>query len=395
MGRWGNRLLPRWIRGCDATAVGSAARLGATRASGVSYAFLALLAVTVLGCQAQSQTDGRRDAPPSAPADVDLSGLEPPLREVELTYAVTVAGLAPDGEQDVVAWVPLPADDEVQSLRAWRLLEDHPAQVVEDDEFGNRFVRVDLTDAARTAGSGEVALTFEFEVERRAFSAWADDENAVGEARSTPAADLTPFLEPDRLVPTDGFIAQEARQVVGDAQTPLAKASRLYEHVVDTMRYDKSGEGWGRGDAVYACDARTGNCTDFHSLFMAEARAVGVPAEFVIGVPLPPDAREGEIPGYHCWAQFHLDDRGWVPVDASEAHKHPERRRFFFGGLDAHRVEFTTGRDLNLPGAATEDLNYVIYPHVEVDGAVHDDVETAFRFRERSSESAMSPAAAL
>lgn len=362
----------------------------------MSHAFLALLAITVLGCQAQSQTEGRRDAPPPpAPADVDLSGLEPPLREVELTYAVTVAGLTPDGEQDVVAWVPLPADDEVQSLRAWRLLEDHPAQVVEDDEFGNRFVRVDLADAARTAGSGEVALTFEFEVERRAFSAWTDDETGGGEAGSGPAADLAPFLEPDRLVPTDGFIAQEARQVVGDAQTPLAKASRLYEHVVDTMRYDKSGEGWGRGDAVYACDARTGNCTDFHSLFMAEARAVGVPAEFVIGVPLPPEAREGEIPGYHCWAQFHLDGRGWVPVDASEAHKNPERRRFFFGGLDAHRVEFTTGRDLDLPGASVEDLNYVIYPHVEVDGAVHDEVETAFRFRERSSESAMSPAAAL
>lgn len=351
-----------------------------------SRTFLALLAVTVLSCQAQSQTDGRRDAPP-APADVDLSGLEPPLREVELTYAVTVAGLAPDGDQDVVAWVPLPADDEVQSLRAWRLLEDHPAQVVEDDEFGNRFVRVDLADAVRTAGSGEVALTFEFEVERRAFSAWTDEETGGGEAGSTPAADLAPFLEPDRLVPTDGFIAQEARQVVGDVQTPLAKASRLYEHVVDTMRYDKSGEGWGRGDAVYACDARTGNCTDFHSLFMAEARAVGVPAEFVIGVPLPPDAREGEIPGYHCWAQFHLDGRGWVPVDASEAYKDPERRRFFFGGLDAHRVEFTTGRDLDLPGASVEDLNYVIYPHVEVDGAPHEDVRTAFHFRDSPRES--------
>ncbi|MGH9380192.1 MAG: transglutaminase-like domain-containing protein [Thermoanaerobaculia bacterium] len=354
--------------------------------------FVALLAVVGVGCQAQSQAAGYRDAALPAPADVDLSGLEPPAREVELTYAVTVGGLSPDAEQVVVVWVPLPVDNGVQSMRSWRLLEDHPAEVVEDAEFGNRFVRVDLTEAVGAAESGEVALTFEFEVERRAYSAWTP---AGGhEARELTAADLAPFLEPDRLVPTDGFIAQEARQVVGDAEAPFDKASRLYEHVVETMRYDKSGEGWGRGDAVYACDARTGNCTDFHSLFMAEARSVGVPAEFVIGVPLPPDAREGEIPGYHCWAEFYLDGRGWVPVDASEAYKQPERRRFFFGSLDAHRVEFTTGRDLDLPGASVQSLNYVIYPHVEVDGALHEDVRTAFRFKEGPGETEMQEAAA-
>lgn len=367
-----------------------------------------VLAATVLGCQAQSQTAGERQTAAPAVADPDLSGLEPAVREIDLTYAVTVGGLAPDPGRNVVAWIPLPADNGVQTLHDWRLREEHPTEVVEDAEFGNRFVRVDLSEAARRAESGDIALTFDFQVERRAFSAWAsEDAGSAGSdldpphhgAGPTTTADLAPFLEPDRLVPTDGFIAEEAREVVGDAQAPLEKASRLYEHVVDTMRYDKSGEGWGRGDAVYACDVRTGNCTDFHSLFMAEARSVGVPAEFVIGVPLPPDARQGEIPGYHCWAEFYLDGRGWVPVDASEANKHPEKRRFFFGGLDAHRVEFTTGRDLDLPGASVTDLNYVIYPHVEVDGAVHEDVETTFLFRENgrenAHETAMSPAAAL
>jgi len=37
-------------------------------------------------------------------------------------------------------------------------------------------------------------------------------------------------------------------------------------------------KGWGRGDAKWACDAKFGNCTDFHSYFMGLARSKGPPA---------------------------------------------------------------------------------------------------------------------
>jgi hypothetical protein len=69
-------------------------------------------------------------------------------------------------------------------------------------------------------------------------------------------------------------------------------------------------------------------------------------------------------------------------VDASEAHKRPELQEHYFGGLDAHRVELTVGRDLDLPGAAVGDLNFVVYPHVEVDGVLHEAVDTEFRFQD-------------
>ena len=76
----------------------------------------------------------------------------------------------------------------------------------------------------------------------------------------------------------------------------------LYDNIVTTLLYDKSGKGWGRGDATYACDIRTGNCTDFHSLFIGEARSLGIPARFIMGLPLPEGRSQGVIPGYHCWA---------------------------------------------------------------------------------------------
>jgi transglutaminase-like putative cysteine protease len=81
-----------------------------------------------------------------------------------------------------------------------------------------------------------------------------------------------------------------------------------------------------------------------------------------------PDARgAGDIAGYHCWARFWMDGLGWLPVDASEAWKHPEKRERFFGGHDENRVQLSVGRDLRFPGMAGE-LNYFVHPYAEAGG---------------------------
>jgi transglutaminase-like putative cysteine protease len=190
---------------------------------------------------------------------------------------------------------------------------------------------------------------------------------------------LRRFLQPDRLVPIDGRIAEEAGRIVKPGMSSLEKARAIYDYVVETMAYDKSGTGWGRGDALWACDAKRGNCTDFHSLFIGMARALGIPARFVMGFPVPEDKKEGEITGYHCWAEFYIEGEGWLPVDASEAWKHPEKKDFFFGNLDPNRVAFTIGRDIRLE-AELQPLNYLIFPQVRIDGRQLSEIRPAVRF---------------
>ena len=58
------------------------------------------------------------------------------------------------------------------------------------------------------------------------------------------------------------------------------------------------------------------------------------------------------------------------------------RPRLFFGGLDANRVAFTRGRDLQLEPPASERLNFLVYPRVEVDGVVFTGVAQRFSFAE-------------
>ena len=297
-------------------------------------------------------------------------------RTVDVAYRFTIRDI-PASAKQIVAWVPVPSSNARQCLKGFRVEGDWPHTIPTEPEYGNRFIRFDLSEAVPADGA-ELAVAVTFRVNRKSYRAL----DATGKIVSASQATLARFLAPDRLVPVGGEVAEEARRVAGAMEEPIARARRLYDHIVRSVTYDKSGEGWGRGDALYACNIRAGNCTDFHSLFISEARALGIPARFVMGLPLPERMSEGSIGGYHCWAEFYVEGRGWAPVDASEASKFPEKKEAFFGGLDANRVAFTVGRDIRIPQASAGPLNYVIYPHVEVDGGPHEKVETRFSFRD-------------
>ena len=50
-----------------------------------------------------------------------------------------------------------------------------------------------------------------------------------------------------------------------------------------------------------------------------------------------------EIEGDHPWVELHLDETGWLPIDAAEASKHPEKRELFSYTQPADRTYFTAG----------------------------------------------------
>ena len=188
------------------------------------------------------------------------------------------------------------------------------------------------------------------------------------------------FLRPEKLVPLNETFKTLAEQATAGKKDDVDRAKALYDHVLGRMRYDKSGTGWGRGDAIYACDAKTGNCSDFHAYFIALSRSVGIPARFAIGATIPAEKNEGPIEGYHCWAEFFADGR-WVPVDISEAWKNPQLADYYFGHHPANRFELTKGRDLIVdPAPATGPINFLAYPLLEMDGKPVKP-ETSFAFR--------------
>lgn len=253
----------------------------------------------------------------------------------------------------VHVWVPLPASTTWQTIDALTIHSDLQWDIVSEPEFGNSYAHTTVS------GRDEVMLEFSYDATRDGvtFGAWG------GEPISTQ--EKARALKADRLVTISPRIEQLARQITAGDGTQLEKARSIYQYVLGTMRYDKVVPGWGAGDSERACDVGAGNCTDFHSLFMSLARAAGIPARFVMGLPLA--AAGGNVAGYHCWAEFYADGCGWIPVDISDASKLTDaaRREFFFGNLDPDRLQITTGRDIRLPHAASAPLNYSFHPYAE------------------------------
>ena len=303
-----------------------------------------------------------------------------PARSFEFTYQVHVPA-NPDSTGATHLWIPLPQMDGYQDVRSLRIESPVAYAQGRDHEYGNAFAV--FTPTPQQAASG-FDVTVRFIAVRREHKVTLD--GASLKTVSSPASrdpEMRRYLEPDKLVPLNGTIAELAKEHTAGDTTEIQKARHIYEYVVATMRYDKSGEGWGRGDAIWACTSKRGNCTDFHSLFIGMARSSGIPARFEIGFPLPEGKTEGDIPGYHCWAEFYLDGVGWVPVDASEAWKNPAKHDYFFGAHDTNRVFFTYGRDIRLSADQKGDpLNYFIYPYAETNGQPVKNLQTHFSFRD-------------
>lgn len=303
-----------------------------------------------------------------APADVVF---DPWTTEAqyELTYRVDSSSLIGGGGPTRL-WIPLPRTDAYQQLVRYDV--NAPVGFVERaDDRGNRMVYLLLDPAAGRAAD----VTLHLLVVRRVARV-----SPLGTAFSGPD-DPSNYLAATRRIPLDGAVGAIGTRVAFGVTDPSKRIRVFYDYVVSHMRYSKEGIGWGQGDAARACNVKSGNCTDFHSLLIGLLRSQGIPARFSIGFPAPADVASGSITGYHCWAELFDKATGWIPVDASEAFK-SGRRNAYFGTLPSDRIAFTVGRDLTLnPPQAGEPLNFFVYPYAERDGHAVVDVAWTLEFK--------------
>jgi len=288
-----------------------------------------------------------------------------PAASLAATYQVKeVVEVKPQPEAKLIEiWIPLPYQNRWQKVSDLKVSSPFTFTVTKEDEYGNKFLYVRHEGALKEP----VKIALEYRVKRA--------ELSPTEAECKPPLR---YLLSDSLVPVEKF-KKLAQKITAGKKTDEEKLRAIYDYVVSHMKYDKSGKGWGRGDAIWACDAKRGNCTDFHSLFIALTRAVGIPAVFEIGLPIN---KNGLVKGYHCWVIAYPDGKVYG-IDASEAAKHPERRDYFFGHLCDRRIGITRGRDLLLaPPQHGERLNYLYKAYEEVDLKPTGGVQTYYFVKE-------------
>jgi transglutaminase-like putative cysteine protease len=288
---------------------------------------------------------------------LSLAAEEPAkTRSFLFSYSATITGLEPGTKARI--WLPYPPSNQDQDVSVESKDLPGKEKIGKETKYGNEILYVEGT----ANKDGDIPLTIVYRVTRR---------EVHGETAKNEKTDLAKFLKPDAKVPIDG----KPLELLKDRKLPadqVEAARAIYDVVFGHMRYSKEGTGWGQGDSVWACESKYGNCTDFHSLFISLVRSQKIPAVFEIGFPIP-EKRSAEkmsdVAGYHCWAKFHAQDNGWIPVDISEASNNPKMKDYYFGNLTADRIAFSTGRDLTLaPAQDGGPLNYFVYPYVEVGG---------------------------
>lgn len=304
-----------------------------------------------------------------------------PTRSLEMTTITHVPAM-PAGSHELRIWIPLPytGPDAYQKVSDLKVESPVPYHIDHEPVFGDRYAYLVVKPLQ---GTKAFDVRISFHVERFEHRVSLTPSSA---APSVPHMELARYLRPDKMIPLNGEIGQLSADHTKGAHGSIQKAHDIYDYILATMHYDHAGTGWGHGDAVWACNSKHGNCTDFHSLFIGMARAAGVPARFQIGLALPANAHSGAITSYHCWAEFYAKGIGWVPIDAAKASQDPAKAKYYFGAIDTDRVMFSMGRDIRLaPPQKGEPLNYFVYPYAELDGKPYDAITHEASFHDLSS----------
>ncbi|PSL02595.1 transglutaminase-like domain-containing protein [Cecembia rubra] len=279
----------------------------------------------------------------------DLFGVKEGRDYFEFSYKAFLPKISANAK----VWIPIAQTDRFQEVKIKSIKVPGKQSFQEEKKFGNTILVLDVNQVH----SGE-EIEIVYEVARKEKGPYLDSEEEINK-----------YLEPDLLLPVGGRFKEIAENAIKGKENDgqLVHARALYDYIIDNMRYMKFGT-YGTGSADFACDSKTGNCTEFHSFFISLARSIGIPARFAIGASIPSERNEGGIDGYHCWAEFYAEGKWW-PVDISEGNKYTALATYYFGRHPANRIELSRGRDLvlsTMPKAGP--INFLAYPIMEEKG---------------------------
>jgi transglutaminase-like putative cysteine protease len=147
----------------------------------------------------------------------------------------------------------------------------------------------------------------------------ADADARLDDGPLSPLA----YLAPTQLTLPNEDLKAFAQGALAQVTEPRQRAQALAEAVYGTVRY-RSGTSDVQDSAAVAFKSGEGVCQDQAHVFIAAARAVGMPARYVSGYLYTGDANDAAS---HAWADVWLGaEIGWQSMDVT--HKRPAVRTY-------------------------------------------------------------------
>jgi transglutaminase-like putative cysteine protease len=325
-------------------------------------------------------------APHLAQAETQSRTFDPKPGKWRNFEVITTVQLV-DAPAYATVWVPVPTVNTKwqRSLTSEASADGPPSTIETDAKSGARFVVAQFPSGSDSA----LKVTSRVQTMDRALD-WHATPLPLADNESPTT--LKRWVQPTKLVPTDGIVRKTALQITQGAKTDVEKVHRIYDWIIVSTYREPKTRGCGLGDIRWLLETGDlgGKCADINGLFVGLCRAAGVPARDAYGLRLAPSAFGYKELGsnsanlksaQHCRSEVYLHQYGWVAMDPADVDKvmrqetsewikdagHPlvvPVRKALFGGWEGNWMAYNNAVDVTLPGAPNE-LPFLMYPQAQ------------------------------
>ena len=279
----------------------------------------------------------------------------------------------PEGAKEVLIWIAIPSDESNQRVLTVKA-NSIPGnwKIVEDADRRGMFLHSRIVTPTST--------TLDFEIEYKLTRSPVFTK--IDPALVLPLSDLERSMMSEHLakdslhMEVTSKVQAIADEICGHETNIATQTIAIMKHISESADHysystDPAMPRCGVGDAKNCLAQGGGCCTDLNSLFIALARARGIPARLNMGYRLLEENSEKWVdPGYRCWVEYDVPGYGWVSADVVEADTPTGKGQVrWFTGLTARRVWLNQGRQFRFSGAhAPEPVNHMNIAYAEIDG---------------------------
>jgi len=223
-----------------------------------------------------------------------------------VTHTIQIHNVGPSETTDVQIYVPLIQNETARHFAVINRVSPTSQQFLGDNGNAYAYWNVEAVPAGH-------ALTVSISYHVLAFNVGFLVNSSLVGAYDKDSVIYQKHTTPEELIESDHtLIVSTAENVVEKEENPHEMALKIYEFVVDRLTYEAQPEERG---ALWALQNERGDCSEHSYLFVALCRAVGIPSRVVTGFAF--SSYSELLSDGHMWAEYYLENYGWVPTDLS------------------------------------------------------------------------------
>ena len=244
----------------------------------------------------------------------------PETKEKKLTRSYRITKrfrLKPSADLELLRFKsPLPRENIENQINSG--LKTEPAYTnIETDSNNNRFAIFDFSKV-KNGEDIEISMSYDAQILDPQITI---DLSAMGDSYGALEGEPLGYLRGDGNI---DVISEEtrytSRSLCRDIYNPYRKGKAIYNFIIKNIAYENVVGVSGMHSPEETLKLKKGNCVSIARLFIALARASGIPARQVTGLIFLPESSKTNYVGpinkaAHVWVEIYLPVYGWLPVD--------------------------------------------------------------------------------